>query len=134
MDGAVSRLPGSRCGASSAGIKVNGDIELEIGAGSGVGNYAVRVIRAAAGGEPVGALELDVEELLSRRDVLEATVLASAVPRRSVSVNEQPVREVGRQLFYSERTVKNIVHDVTSRLDLRNRTHAVAYAIRQGLI
>ena len=42
--------------------------------------------------------------------------------------------EVGRRLFYSERTVKNIIHDVTSRLDLRNRTHAVAYALRQGLI
>ncbi len=42
--------------------------------------------------------------------------------------------EVGHQLFLSERTVKNIVHDVTSRLNLRNRTHAVAYALRQGLI
>lgn len=42
--------------------------------------------------------------------------------------------EVGRHLFYSERTVKNIIHDVTSRLELRNRTHAVAYAIREGLI
>jgi DNA-binding NarL/FixJ family response regulator len=42
--------------------------------------------------------------------------------------------EVGHQLFLSERTVKNIVHDVTSRLNLRNRTHAVAYAMRQGLI
>ena len=42
--------------------------------------------------------------------------------------------EVGRRLFYSERTVKNIVHDVTSRLNLRNRTHAVAYAMRQGLL
>jgi DNA-binding NarL/FixJ family response regulator len=42
--------------------------------------------------------------------------------------------EVGHQLFLSERTVKNIVHDVTSRLNLRNRTHAVAYAVRQGLI
>jgi DNA-binding NarL/FixJ family response regulator len=42
--------------------------------------------------------------------------------------------EVGRTLFYSERTVKNILHDVTSRLHLRNRTHAVAYALRQGLI
>ena len=42
--------------------------------------------------------------------------------------------EVGRRLFYSERTVKNIIHDVTSRLELRNRTHAVAYAIREGLI
>jgi DNA-binding NarL/FixJ family response regulator len=42
--------------------------------------------------------------------------------------------EVGERLFYSERTVKNIIHDVTSRLELRNRTHAVAYAIREGLI
>jgi DNA-binding NarL/FixJ family response regulator len=42
--------------------------------------------------------------------------------------------EVSRQLFYSERTVKNIIHDITSRLELRNRTHAVAYAIREGLI
>ena len=42
--------------------------------------------------------------------------------------------EVGHKLFLSERTVKNIVHDVTSRLNLRNRTHAVAYALRQGLI
>jgi DNA-binding NarL/FixJ family response regulator len=42
--------------------------------------------------------------------------------------------EVGRQLYYSERTVKSIIHDVTNRLSLRNRTHAVAYALRQGLI
>jgi DNA-binding NarL/FixJ family response regulator len=42
--------------------------------------------------------------------------------------------EVGRQLFLSERTVKNVVHDIMSRLNLRNRTHAVAYALRQGLI
>jgi DNA-binding NarL/FixJ family response regulator len=42
--------------------------------------------------------------------------------------------EVGQKLFYSERTVKNIIHDVTSRLELRNRAHAVAYAIREGLI
>jgi DNA-binding NarL/FixJ family response regulator len=41
---------------------------------------------------------------------------------------------VGHRLYFSERTVKNVIHDVTSRLDLRNRTHAVAYAIRQGLI
>ena len=30
--------------------------------------------------------------------------------------------------------MKNIIHDVTSRLELRNRAHAVAYAIREGLI
>jgi DNA-binding NarL/FixJ family response regulator len=42
--------------------------------------------------------------------------------------------EVGRRLFYSERTVKNIIHGVTSRLNLRNRTQAVVYAVRKGLI
>ncbi len=42
--------------------------------------------------------------------------------------------EVADQLCYSERTVKNVIHDVTTRLRLRNRTHAVAYALRQGLI
>lgn len=43
-------------------------------------------------------------------------------------------REIAYKLCYSERTVKNVVHDVTTRLNLRNRAHAVAYAVRQGLI
>jgi DNA-binding NarL/FixJ family response regulator len=42
--------------------------------------------------------------------------------------------EIARELSYSERTVKNVVHDVTTRLQLRNRSHAVAYALREGLI
>ncbi|WP_431729094.1 LuxR C-terminal-related transcriptional regulator [Verrucosispora sp. TAA-831] len=43
-------------------------------------------------------------------------------------------REIAGKLSYSERTVKNVLHDVTSRLQLRNRAHAVAYALRNGLI
>ncbi|HLJ98935.1 MAG TPA: CHAT domain-containing protein [Streptosporangiaceae bacterium] len=78
---------------------MNGDIELEIGLGPEPGSYEVRVISAAAGGSPSGTLILDVPDMLSKRDLLEATVLASAVPRRAVSAAEQPVREVGRQLF-----------------------------------
>ena len=42
--------------------------------------------------------------------------------------------EVAVRLAYSERTVKNIVYDLTVRLDVRNRTHAVAWAIREGVI
>jgi DNA-binding NarL/FixJ family response regulator len=42
--------------------------------------------------------------------------------------------EVAHKLAYSERTVKNVLQDVTRRHNLRNRTHAVAYALRQGLI
>ncbi len=41
---------------------------------------------------------------------------------------------IARQLSYSERTVKNVLHDVTARLQLRNRSHAVAYALRAGII
>jgi DNA-binding NarL/FixJ family response regulator len=41
---------------------------------------------------------------------------------------------IARKLAYSERTVKNVLHDLTSRLQLRNRSHAVAYAVREGLI
>jgi DNA-binding NarL/FixJ family response regulator len=42
--------------------------------------------------------------------------------------------EIAHQLAYSERTIKNVIHDVTSRLNLRNRSQAVAYALREGLI
>ncbi len=42
--------------------------------------------------------------------------------------------EIARTLSFSERTIKNVIHDVTSRLNLRNRSHAVAYAVREGLI
>jgi DNA-binding NarL/FixJ family response regulator len=42
--------------------------------------------------------------------------------------------EIAQQLSYSQRTVKNVLHDVTTRLQLRNRSHAVAYAVREGLI
>ena len=42
--------------------------------------------------------------------------------------------EIAHRLAYSERTIKNTIHDLTTRLNLRNRTHAVAYAVREGLI
>lgn len=42
--------------------------------------------------------------------------------------------EIAAILCYSERTVKNVLHDVTTRLQLRNRSHAVAYALREGFI
>jgi len=42
--------------------------------------------------------------------------------------------EIARRLSYSERTIKNVIHDVTVRFHLRNRSHAVAYAMKTGLI
>lgn len=43
-------------------------------------------------------------------------------------------REVSGQLHYSERTIKNVVHDINTKLDARNRTAAVARAVREGMI
>jgi DNA-binding NarL/FixJ family response regulator len=42
--------------------------------------------------------------------------------------------EIARELSYSKRTVTSALHDVAVRYQLRNRTHTVAYAIREGLI
>jgi DNA-binding NarL/FixJ family response regulator len=42
--------------------------------------------------------------------------------------------EIARLLAYSERTVKKIVHQMLTRLRLRNRAHAVAHAMRAGLL
>jgi DNA-binding NarL/FixJ family response regulator len=45
-----------------------------------------------------------------------------------------PTREVAQQLCYSERTVKNVLHDVVTKLNARSRSQAVAHAVREGLI
>jgi DNA-binding NarL/FixJ family response regulator len=107
------------------------------------GNLAA-AIRSAAAGE--GSLPPDLlGRLLRQVGQLQRQVLSprgltfSGLTERETAVlrllaEGYDTAEVGRQLFYSERTVKNIIHDVTSRLELRNRAHAVAYAIREGLI
>jgi DNA-binding NarL/FixJ family response regulator len=104
----------------------------------------VNSIQSAAAGE--GSLPPDLlGRLLGQVGRLQRHVLAprgltfSGLTEREVKVlrllaDGMDTAEVGRQLFLSERTVKNVVHDVMSRLNLRNRTHAVAYALRQGLI
>lgn len=45
-----------------------------------------------------------------------------------------PTREVALKLSYSERTVKNVLHDVVTKLNARSRSQAVAFAVREGLI
>ena len=104
----------------------------------------VSTIRAVAAGE--GTVPPDMlARLLDQVGHLQRRVLAprgltfSGLTERELAVlrllaEGYDTNEVSGQLFYSERTVKNIIHDVTSRLELRNRTHAVAYAIKQGLI
>ncbi len=107
------------------------------------GNLAAAV-RSAAAGE--GSLPPDLlGRLLRQVGQLQRQVLSprgltfTGLTEREVAVvrllaDGCDTAEIAQRLFYSERTVKNIIHDITSRLELRNRTHAVAYAIREGLI
>jgi len=46
----------------------------------------------------------------------------------------QNTRQIAEDLSYSEKTVKNIVHDVLVRMNCRNRAQAVAMATRRGFI
>jgi DNA-binding NarL/FixJ family response regulator len=42
--------------------------------------------------------------------------------------------EIAHALSYSERSIKHSIADLTAKMQLRNRTQAVAIAVRQGLI
>ncbi|MFJ5639763.1 response regulator transcription factor [Streptomyces sp. NPDC093223] len=42
--------------------------------------------------------------------------------------------EIAAALHYSERTVKYIIHEIIARHGLRNRVHAVAFALQNGLL
>ena len=104
----------------------------------------VRLVTAAAAGE--GALPPDLlGRLLNRvsrlqRHVLEPRGLQLAgITNREGEVLRMvasglSTQEIADKLCYSQRTVKSILHDVTNRFQLRNRAHAVAYALREGLI
>lgn len=46
----------------------------------------------------------------------------------------EETRAIADDLCYSERTVKNIVHDLLTKMNCRNRAQAVAQAARQGVI
>lgn len=104
----------------------------------------VSVITAAAAGD--GAVPPDLlGRLLTQVGRVQRQMLGprgltfSGLAEREVEVlrlvaDGFDTAEIAEKLSYSQRTVKNVLHDITSRLYLRNRSHAVAYALRQGLI
>jgi hypothetical protein len=74
-------------------------IEVAIGPGDMPGTFRVEVVDSPAG-QAYAAVQLDVDSLLARRGMLQQSVLASAVSsRRVLPETEQPVNEIGRELF-----------------------------------
>jgi DNA-binding NarL/FixJ family response regulator len=112
-------------------------------AAAGDDRLAKAVRTAATGGAELppnllGQLVGHAEKL--HNEVLAAHGLtASGLSPREVDVlrlmaDGLDTNEIAKNLSYSERTVKNIIYTITSRLRLRNRPHAVAYAMRAGII
>ncbi|MFI6978916.1 response regulator transcription factor [Embleya sp. NPDC050154] len=79
----------------------------------------------------VGSLQRTV---LDPRGLTLSTLTAREADMLRLVSEGYDTAEIARKTSYSERTVKNVLHDVSTRLQLRNRAHAVGYAMRQGLI
>ena len=104
----------------------------------------VAAVRAAAAGEGsvppdlLGRLLVGVGRL--QRQVLAPRGLSfTGLSEREVAILQLlaegcEVPEIARRLSYSERTIKNQLHEILGQLKVKNRSHAVAYAMRQGLI
>lgn len=101
------------------------------------------VLAAAAGGallppRLLSGLLKHVERL--HREVLAPRGLSSSgiTPREAevlrLMADGMDTAEIAAELCYSQRTVKNVLHGLTNRLNLRNRAHAVAHAMRADVI
>jgi DNA-binding NarL/FixJ family response regulator len=109
-----------------------------------VAERLIEVILSAASGD--GSVPPDLlGRLLAHVSNIQTTVLSprgltlTGLSEREIDVLRLVAEgcetsEIAAKLCYSERTVKGVVHEITTRLRLRNRAQAVAYAVRQGLI
>ncbi|MEU6992832.1 response regulator transcription factor [Streptomyces sp. NPDC046465] len=109
----------------------------------------LRAVHSAARGE--GELPPDlINRLMSQLGRLRLSSLdgppsaVGALPTLGMAPREVDVvrliaegldtKQISEKLAYSERTVKNVLHALMTRLQLQNRAHAVAYALREGYI
>ncbi|WP_018680174.1 helix-turn-helix transcriptional regulator [Actinokineospora enzanensis] len=109
-----------------------------------VGDHLTRTVLAAVRGGGVLPANL-VRQLLTHVEQMQREVLAplglgsTGLTSREIAVlrlmaDGCDTAEIADRLSYSERMIKNVIHGLTTRLNLRNRPHAVAYALRSGII
>jgi DNA-binding NarL/FixJ family response regulator len=102
---------------------------------------AVRAVAAGDGSLPpdlIGRV-LGVMERLHARVLAPQGLTAHGLTEREITVlrlvaDGFDTAQIATELSYSERTIKDILHQVNQRLQLRNRAQAVAFAMRAGLI
>ena len=104
----------------------------------------VSAVRSAASGSGVLAPDLLAGVLTRISDASRTMLEPRGLTLSRLTAREQQVlrlvaaghatREVAERMSYSERTVKNVLHDVATKLNAKTRSQAVAFAIREGLI
>jgi DNA-binding NarL/FixJ family response regulator len=109
---------------------------------AGADGIARAVVAAASGG---GSLPADLQgRLLKQVARIQRGMNSQGFSATGLADRERKVlyliaegldtSEIAGKLAYSERTVKNVLHSLMTRFHLRNRAHAVAYALREGFI
>jgi DNA-binding NarL/FixJ family response regulator len=73
-------------------------------------------------------------------------VLARSSPKNEITLSEKELtvlklvaqgatnEEIAKEVYWGERTVKRIVEEIVGKMGARNRTQAVAEAVKRGLI
>jgi len=79
---------------------------------------------AAASEEPAMPEPPSLRLVLNERDLEVLRLLAGG----------ESTADIARELAYSESMIKHVIHGVVGRIGARNRAHAVAIAIRAGVI
>jgi DNA-binding NarL/FixJ family response regulator len=145
----IAAAPARRCRVKLLGVSRDGAAD-QPRESSNASVSAVLVLRALSPSRLLSCVRAVTEggdsmppELLCRM-LPEPVGDAAAAPTQQLNDREFAVlrlladgdstRDIATRLSYSERTVKNIVHDLLVKLNCRTRAHAVALATRRGLI
>jgi DNA-binding NarL/FixJ family response regulator len=99
-------------------------------------NGCVAAVGAGAGALPPKLLARLFDGMAkgARRGTAAGQLAARELQVLSLLAQGDDTREIAGHLCYSERTVKNIVHDTLVKMNCRTRAQAVAVATRQGFI
>jgi DNA-binding NarL/FixJ family response regulator len=106
-------------------------------------DLAEAVIAAAAGegvmpkatlGKLMGLVQQMQHDVLAPMGINAAGLSPREVDVLRLVADGADTSEIAKELAYSESTVKHVLYELTTRLKLRNRTHAVAFALRAGVL
>ncbi|MEU3341149.1 response regulator transcription factor [Streptomyces sp. NPDC006668] len=79
-------------------------------------------------------MERTIKDVLAPRGLTACGLSTREIDILRLVADGCDLEDIAEKLRYSERTVKNVLYGLMKRLNLRNRAHAVSYAIRAGVI